>query len=60
MMLLLTRYKDQSIHIGNDIKITILEIQGNQVRIGIDASKSVVINREEIHQRIQQEKALSE
>lgn len=59
-MLLLTRYKDQSIHIGNDIKITILEIQGNQVRIGIDASKSVVINREEIHQRIQQEKALSE
>lgn len=58
-MLLLTRNKDESIMIGDDIKITILEIQGNHVRIGIDAPKNVVINREEIHQRILQEKTAS-
>lgn len=56
MMLLLTRNKYQSIMIGDEIKITILEIQGNHVRVGIDAPKNVVINREEIHQRILQEK----
>ncbi|MBN4063493.1 carbon storage regulator CsrA [Cardiobacterium sp. AH-315-I02] len=58
-MLLLTRNKDESIMIGDDIKITVLEIKGNQIRIGIDAPKNVVVNREEIHQRILQEKAES-
>jgi len=55
-MLLLSRNRGESIRIGDDIKVTILEIQGNQVRIGIDAPKNVVVNREEIHQRILQEK----
>lgn len=58
-MLLLTRYKDQSIMIGDDIKITILETRGNHIRIGIDAPKNVTVNREEIHQRILQEKTTS-
>ncbi len=59
-MLLLTRNKGESIMIGDDIKVTVLFIQGNQVRIGIDAPRNVAVNREEIHQRIQQEKAVSE
>jgi carbon storage regulator len=58
-MLLLTRNKGECIMIGDEIKITILEIQSNQVRIGINAPRDVVVNREEIHQRILQEKTAS-
>ncbi len=56
-MLLLTRKKGESIMIDDDIKVTVLFIHGNQVRIGIDAPQNIVVNREEVHQRIQQEKA---
>jgi carbon storage regulator len=55
-MLILTRRVDESIIIDNDVKITVLAIKGNQVRIGIDAPKSVAVHREEIYQRIQDEK----
>jgi carbon storage regulator len=48
-MLVLTRKPGQKIFIGDDIKITMMEIRGNQVRIGIDAPDSLPICREEIY-----------
>ena len=51
-MLILTRKTGESINIGNDIKITIVSIDGGQVRIGIDAPKDVIIHREEIYKKI--------
>ena len=55
-MLILTRRVGETIVIGDDVIITVLGIKGNQVRIGINAPKDVSVHREEIYQRIQQEK----
>lgn len=55
-MLILTRRISESIIIGDDVKLTVLGVKGNQVRIGVDAPKSVSVHREEIYNRIQQEK----
>ena len=55
-MLILTRRVGESLVIGDNIHITILGMKGFQVRIGIDAPKDVSVHREEIYQRIQQEK----
>jgi carbon storage regulator len=54
-MLVLTRKKDQTIVINNDIEITVLDIQGDQVRIGINAPRSVSIHRKEVFLEIQRE-----
>ena len=54
-MLVLTRKKDQSIVVGDSIEITVLEIQGDQVRIGISAPKNVSIHRKEVYLEIQEE-----
>lgn len=54
-MLVLTRKKDQSIIINDNIEVTILEIQGDQVRIGINAPRSVSIHRKEVFLEIQEE-----
>lgn len=53
-MLALSRKENESIMIGNEIEITVLEIKGDQVKIGIKAPKNVSIYREEIYQQIQQ------
>lgn len=54
-MLILTRKIDESIIVGDNIKITVIEIQGDSVRIGIDAPRELSIHREEIYQAIRQE-----
>jgi carbon storage regulator len=54
-MLVLTRKKDQSIVINDNIEITVLEIQKDQVRIGIKAPKNITVHRKEIFLEIQEE-----
>lgn len=54
-MLVLSRKKDQAIMLGDNIEITIIEIQGDQVRIGINAPKNVSIYRKELFIEIQEE-----
>lgn len=55
-MLILTRRIGETLMIGDDVTITVLGIKGHQVRLGINAPKDVSVHREEIYQRIQQEK----
>ena len=54
-MLILTRKVNESLIIGDDVRLTILGIKGNQIRVGIDAPSHVSIHREEIYLRIQEE-----
>ncbi|WP_272540105.1 MULTISPECIES: carbon storage regulator CsrA [Providencia] len=51
-MLILTRRVSEEIMIGDDIKIKILGVKGNQVRIGVAAPENVSVHREEIYQRV--------
>lgn len=53
-MLALSRKKDEAIVINNDIEVTIIEIKGDQVKIGISAPKSVPVYRKEVYVQIQE------
>lgn len=55
-MLILTRRIGEALMINDDITITVLNVRGQQVRLGINAPKSVAVHREEIYQRIRHEK----
>ena len=48
-MLVLSRRANESIIIGGNIKITLLEIRGDHIRVGIDAPREITVHREEIH-----------
>ena len=54
-MLVLSRKAEESMYIGDDIKITVLDIRGGQVRIGITAPQDIKIHREEVYDRINHE-----
>jgi carbon storage regulator len=61
-MLVLSRQKDQSIMIGNDIEITVVAVRGDKVRLGIIAPKEIVVHRKEVAEaiRIRQQKQTAE
>lgn len=52
-MLILTRRVGESIVVGDDIVLTVFEVRGDAVRIGIDAPRSVRVNRKEVYEEIQ-------
>lgn len=54
-MLILTRRIGETLKIGDDIDVTVLSVQGGQVRLGINAPKSIAVHREEIYARIKEE-----
>ncbi|HJP83393.1 MAG TPA: carbon storage regulator CsrA [Fimbriimonadaceae bacterium] len=54
-MLVLTRKLHQSIVIGDQIEVVVLEVRGEQVRLGIKAPKDVTVHRKEIYEQIQEE-----
>ena len=56
-MLVLSRQKDESIIIGDNVEITIVDIRGDKVRLGITAPKDVPVHRREVYEAIQREKA---
>ena len=55
-MLILTSRIGETIMIDDDVSITVLGVKGNQVRLGVNAPKEVSVHREEIYQRIKNEK----
>lgn len=57
-MLILTRRVNETIIIGDDITVTVLAVDGMQVRLGINAPKEVEVHREEVYERIRAQKQL--
>ena len=54
LMLVLTRRGGESVRIGDDVTVTVLEDGGRPVRLGIDAPKEIPVHREEVHERIRE------
>ena len=54
-MLVLSRHRDESIMIGDDVVVTIVDIRGDKVRLGIDAPQDIPVHRREVYEAIQRE-----
>lgn len=57
MMLVLSRKKDESIMVGDDVEITIVDVRGDKVRLGITAPREIPVHRKEIFEAIKREEA---
>ena len=55
-MLVLSRHRDESIIIGDDIVITVVDVRGDKVRLGIDAPIDIPVHRQEVYEAIQRER----
>jgi len=55
-VLILTRKIGEALKVGEDVTVTVMAVKGNQVRIGIDAPKDVAVHREEVYDRMQDER----
>ena len=55
-MLVLSRQKDESIMVGDEVEITIVDVRGDKVRLGITAPRSIDVHRKEVYEAIQREK----
>jgi carbon storage regulator len=56
-MLVLSRQKDESIMIGDNVEVTIVDVRGDKVRLGIAAPKDIPVHRKEVYEAIQREKS---
>lgn len=54
-MLVLSRHRDESIMIGDDVMITIVDIRGDKVRLGIEAPQEIPVHRQEVYEAIKRE-----
>lgn len=54
-MLILTRRPGESLYVGEDIKITVLSVQGRQIKIGLDVPPEMTVYREEVYRRVQEQ-----
>lgn len=59
-MLILTRRISEAILIGDEVTIRVLDIKGNQVRLGIEADKSIPVHREEVYARLAEKNSVQE
>jgi len=59
-MLVLSRQKDESIMIGDDVEVIIVDVRGDKVRLGITAPRSIPVHRREVYEAIKREKAEKE
>jgi len=55
-MLVLSRQKNESIVIGDDVEITVVDVRGNKIRLGIVAPRTISVHRKEVYDKIQREK----
>ena len=56
-MLVLSRQRDETIMIGDDVEITVVDIRGDKVRLGINAPRTIQVHRKEVYEAIQRENA---
>lgn len=56
-MLILTRRMNETLVVGDDVRVTVLGVNGNQVRIGVKAPRNIPVHREEIYEKIKKERS---
>lgn len=58
-MLILTRRSGESLYLGDNIKVTVLSVQGKQIKLGLDVPKDMTVYREEVYKRVQEQNKLA-